>query len=109
MSENDKAPDGPLNAEQARDQVLHEYGLVETPSAEPERLGEVIPPLPQGPPPGTANIRIIPGFYADEFVIPSHGITLSQTEWTNVPQDQVAEITQIAAANQVLLEVDEGS
>lgn len=102
--------DGPLDAEGAAAQVLREYHLDGAAEKAPEPLFvPAPPPLPQGPLPGTANIRIPPGFPTHEFVIPSLELTLTQTEWTNVPQNLVAEITQIAAENQVLLEVDEAA
>lgn len=67
------------------------------------------PPVAASPPTGTANVRILPGFPTHVFVIPSHDLTLTQNEWTNIPQSQISEITQIASENQILLEVDEGS
>lgn len=112
MSETDETtPDGPLDAEAAREQVIREYHIGE---GEPEAMApkpEAVapPPVPQGPVPGTANIRIKQDFPVHFFVIPGLDLTLSQTEWTNVPQNLVAEIWQIAAENQVLLEIDEGS
>lgn len=65
------------------------------------------PPLPSGPPPGTANVRVKPGFPTHVFVISGYDLELSQVVWTNVPLSQVAEITQIAAENQVLLDIEE--
>jgi hypothetical protein len=68
-----------------------------------------VPPLPQLPPKGTANVRVRLGFPVHEFTIPSHELHLNQTEWTNVPLDQVSEISQIAAESQVLLDVVESA
>ncbi len=67
------------------------------------------PPLPSGPPVGTANIRVKLGFPTHVFVIPGMGLELSQDTWTNVPQEQVSEIVQTAAENQVLLDVEEAT
>lgn len=81
---------------------------VQAAETEPSRL-PAPPPLPVSPPQGTADVRILPGFPTHFFVIPHLELTISQDTWTNVPLAQVAEITQIAAENQVLLEVNEGS
>lgn len=107
MSENE---DGPLDAAGATAQVLREYHLDEAAEKAPVPVAvPAPPPLPQGPLPGTANVRIPPGFPTHAFEIPSLELSLTQTEWTNVPQNLVAEITQIAAENQVLLDIEEGS
>lgn len=73
---------------------------------EPDR--PVATPLPTSPPEGTASIRIQQNFPIHIF-IPWPGLQLSQDTWTNVPQEQVAEISQLADENQVLLEIVEGS
>lgn len=102
--------DGPLDAEGAAALVRNEYHLGESTEKVPEPDAvPAPPPLPQGPLPGTANVRIPTDFPTHVFEIPSLELTLTQTEWTNVPQNLVAEITQIAAENQVLLDIEEGS
>jgi hypothetical protein len=102
--------DGPLDAAGATAQVLREYHIdAEAEKAPAQLAAPAPPPLPQGPEPGTANVRVPPGFPTHVFEIPGLDLTLTQTEWTNVPQNLVAEIWQIAAENQVLLEIEEGS
>ncbi|HEV2172915.1 MAG TPA: hypothetical protein VGR71_05075 [Nitrospira sp.] len=110
MSEKDEW-DGPLDASQAREQILREYRLAAEPEVAPEAVASTIAPpyIDPGPQPGTANVRIKQDFPTHVFVIPGMGLELSQTAWTNVPAGQVAEITQIAAENQILLEVEEAS
>ena len=64
-----------------------------------------------GPPPkpGTANVCILRGFSTHVFVIPQFSLELTQTEWVNVPLDQLEDIHRIANANQVPLEIDEAA
>src|SRR4051794_19818315 len=69
-----------------------------------------IPPLTELPEDGTANVRVRLGFtMTHEFIVPSLGLSFSQDAWTNVPLEQVAEISQIAAESQVLLDIVEGN
>lgn len=102
--------DGPLDAAGATELVLREYGIsAEAEKAPAQLAAPAPPPLPQPPAPGTVDIRIPLGFPTHVFEIPGLDLTLTQTEWVNVPQNLVAEITQIAAENQVLLDIEEGS
>lgn len=67
------------------------------------------PPLPAGPAAGMADVRIASPSQVHYLVITQYNIKLARDSWLSVPQEQVAEITQIAAENQVLLETREVS
>lgn len=103
--------DGPVtSAEEARQLVAEQYGLGQASSDIPDPTPPPPPPpLPTPPEAGTADVRIKPGFPVHFFVIPSLGDLQLSQDWTNVPQAQLAEIMQLAAVNQVLLEVDEAA
>lgn len=105
-----RAPNAPLTAAEARENILREYFSTETAAEATEAVPEpvpYVPPLPPGPAPGTANVRIKNPFPVHFFVIPQFDLTIAQDSWVNVPLEQVAEIMQIAAQNQVLLETEE--
>lgn len=68
-----------------------------------------VPPLRKQPEAGTADVRVRLGFtLTHEFIVPSLELRFTQEAWTNVPLEQLAEISQIAAENQVLLDIVEG-
>ena len=64
------------------------------------------PPLPIPAADGTVRVRIRPGFPTHIFIIPAFDLEIDQS-WQEIPESQVSEVTQIAAENQVPLEVDE--
>lgn len=103
----EETPDHPLTAAEAKEAIL------KTLEAEEEGVPATVAPpyIDPGPPPGTTNIRVLPGFRTCHVLdlTAQFGVVLTQTAWSNVPQNQVAEIIQIAAENQVLLETQESS
>lgn len=101
----EEAPNRPQTGAEARAAIL---ASLEDPTP-PEPVVPAYIPVPDGPEPGEAWVRILVGFPTHAFVIPLLDLTLTQTEWTTVPQAQVAEITQIASENQILLEVQEAA
>lgn len=109
------ADNAPLSAEEARENILRTYFGTSTGSNAPVETVPMadavpyVPPLPREPAPGTANVRIKNPFPVHFFVIPQFDLTIAQDSWINVPQEQLAEIVQIAAQNQVLLETEEAS
>jgi hypothetical protein len=106
-STEETASNRPRTPSEARDEILASLAQEEEAEAAPKPYVPPYVPLPVNPPDGMAWVRIKSNFPIHVFVIPSHELKLTQTEWTEIAEEQLTEIEQVARENQILLEVYE--